>query len=62
MASTEILARVTGEVGVSAASVMAVEKLLADGNTVPFIARYRKEAHGNLDEVQIGKIQDRLGY
>ena len=37
-------------------------KLLSEGSTVPFIARYRKEAHGNLDEVQIGKIQDRVKY
>lgn len=54
--------RTAGDVGVNPLQVSAVEKLLADGCTVPFIARYRKEAHGNLDEVQIGKIQDRLGY
>lgn len=54
--------RTAGDVGVNPLQVSAVEKLLSDGCTVPFIARYRKEAHGNLDEVQIGKIQDRLGY
>ena len=54
--------RTATEVGVNPLQVAAVQKLLADGCTVPFIARYRKEAHGNLDEVQIGKIQDRLGY
>ncbi len=32
------------------------------GNTVPFIARYRKEATGNLDEVQIRQIQERYEY
>jgi uncharacterized protein len=37
--------------------VQAVTDLLNDGNTVPFIARYRKEATGNLDEVQIRDIQ-----
>lgn len=57
-----IIDRTAADVGVNSAQVTAVEKLLADGCTVPFIARYRKEAHGNLDEVQIGKIQDRLGY
>ena len=62
MQNSEILARMTGEIGVGVQQVLAVEKLLADGCTVPFIARYRKEAHGNLDEVQIGKIQDRLAY
>ena len=50
------------EVGASARQIVAVEKLLSDGCTVPFIARYRKEAHGNLDEVAIGKIQERIGY
>ena len=46
------------EVGANARQISAVEKLLAEGNTIPFIARYRKEAHGNLDEVAIGKIKD----
>lgn len=50
------------EVGANPNQIAAVEKLLADGNTIPFIARYRKEAHGNLDEVAIGKIKDRLEY
>ena len=40
--------------------VMAVAKLLAEGATVPFIARYRKEATGEMDEVQIATIRDRL--
>ena len=57
-----ILARIAAEVGVGANQVGAVNRLLAEGSTVPFIARYRKEAHGNLDEVQIGKIQDRVKY
>lgn len=42
--------------------VEAVIKLLEDGNTVPFIARYRKEATGSLDEVQIKTIEDRYHY
>ena len=40
------------------ASVTGVTELLADGNTVPFIARYRKERTGGLDEVQIGAVDD----
>jgi len=60
--NTEILNRMQAEVGATARQISAVEKLLADGATVPFIARYRKEAHGNLDEVAIGKIQERLAY
>ena len=60
--NSDILARMQGEVGASAHQISAVEKLLGEGNTVPFIARYRKEVHGNLDEVAIGKIQERLAY
>ena len=60
--NAEILNRMQTEVGASARQIAAVEKLLNEGNTVPFIARYRKEMHGNLDEVAIGKIQERLAY
>jgi uncharacterized protein len=42
--------------------LVAVIELLDDGGTVPFIARYRKEATGNLDEVQILAIQEKLAY
>ena len=50
------------DLNISARQVAAVAKLFAEGNTVPFIARYRKEAHGNLDEVQIMDIQEKLTY
>ena len=60
--NAEITQRMVAEVGASARQIAAVEKLLSEGCTVPFIARYRKEAHGNLDEVAIGKIQERLAY
>src|SRR5690349_20019857 len=43
-------------------SVGAVVKLLAEGATVPFIARYRKEATGGMDEVQIRTIEERRAY
>ncbi len=62
MQNEKILARVCADAGVGPRQAAAVEKLLADGCTVPFIARYRKEAHGNLDEVQIGKVKERLEY
>ncbi|HAQ4786324.1 TPA: RNA-binding transcriptional accessory protein [Enterococcus faecium] len=39
-----------------------VLNLLNEGNTVPFIARYRKEMHGSLDEVQIREIEERYAY
>ena len=41
---------------------MAVIELLDDGGTVPFIARYRKEATGNLDEVKVRAIEEKLAY
>ena len=44
------------------AGVAAVTALLADGSTVPFIARYRKEATGGLDEVAIRNIEERRSY
>ena len=47
------------ELGLPPAGVAAVVKLLAEGATVPFIARYRKEATGGLDEVQIRAIEER---
>ena len=40
----------------------AVLKLLAEGNTVPFIARYRKEMTGTLDEVEIREVEERYNY
>jgi uncharacterized protein len=51
---------IAGELGVTAAQVKATALLLADGATVPFISRYRKEATGSLDEVAVMTIRDRL--
>ena len=62
MENPVVISKIASELAIRPASVSAVVKLLGEGSTVPYIARYRKEAHGNLDEVQIGKIQDRLGY
>ncbi len=50
------------ELGVKQKQVVNVIDLLKDGNTVPFIARYRKELTGGLDEVQIKEIMDRWHY
>jgi uncharacterized protein len=50
------------ELNIGARQVEAVIGLLKDGATVPFIARYRKEQTGNLDEVQIRAIQERNTY
>lgn len=53
---------ISKELSLSHTGVLAVIKLFVDGNTIPFIARYRKEATGGLDEVQIRTIQERYDY
>ncbi|HHW28689.1 MAG TPA: RNA-binding transcriptional accessory protein [Syntrophomonadaceae bacterium] len=53
---------VAGELGLPEKSVENTVKLLDDGNTVPFIARYRKEMTGELDETQIRRIEEQVGY
>ena len=50
------------ELSLPLAHVAAVLRLFDEGGTVPFIARYRKEAHGSLDEVQIRAIEERAAY
>ncbi|MBK8726777.1 MAG: hypothetical protein IPL96_12220 [Holophagaceae bacterium] len=58
----QLLTRMVAELKLPRAGVAAVAALLADGNTVPFIARYRKELTGSLDEVQIRAVEDRVAY
>jgi uncharacterized protein len=57
-----VVARISGEAGVRPNQVEATITLLDQQSTVPFIARYRKEATGNLDEVQIRTISERHEY
>jgi uncharacterized protein len=52
--------RIAAELSLSPAQVAAVARLVEEGGTVPFIARYRKEATGSLDEVAVAAIRDRL--
>jgi uncharacterized protein len=60
--SPEILLHIAQTLNGPMRGLVAVIELLDDGGTVPFIARYRKEATGNLDEVQILSIEERLAY
>jgi len=60
--SPEILLHIAQTLNLPMHGLVAVIELLDDGGTVPFIARYRKEATGNLDEVQIRAIEENLGY
>lgn len=53
---------IAGELKVRRAQVDAAVQLLDDGNTVPFIARYRKEATGELEDEQLRTIEERLTY
>ena len=62
MEQKKMLQIIATDTNVKSHQVEAVIKLLEDGNTVPFIARYRKEATGSLDEVQIKAIEDRYHY
>jgi uncharacterized protein len=57
---THHLETIARESGISLTSVTSTAKLLAEGATVPFISRYRKEQTGSLDEVQITTIRDRM--
>ena len=50
------------ELGVKPSQVEAVIKLIDEGNTIPFIARYRKEATGGLDDAQLRELDARLTY
>ncbi len=61
-AHLSFISQIVEELALPHSSVQAVVDLLNSGNTIPFIARYRKEATGNLDEVQIKTIQERYSY
>ncbi|MDP6580574.1 MAG: Tex family protein [Vicinamibacterales bacterium] len=55
-----VAAAIATELGLGSNTVRGAIALLADGNTIPFIARYRKEQTGGLDEIQIGSVDDAL--
>ncbi len=57
-----IINEVSSLLNVKSSQIQSVLKLLEDGNTIPFIARYRKEATGALDEEQIRKINEYYEY
>ena len=59
---TEILLHIAKLLTVPLQGLVATIQLLDEGGTVPFIARYRKEATGNLDEVQIRAIEEKLRH
>ena len=61
-ANDRIARTIASEIGASAAQVTAAAALLDGGATVPFVARYRKEVTGGLDDTQLRSLADRLSY
>lgn len=57
-----IVSTIARELGVPAENIRVAIQLLDEGNTVPFIARYRKELTGGLDDTQLRALEERLGY
>ena len=62
MSLTQIPRLIATEIGATPAQVTSAVELLDGGATVPFIARYRKEVTGGLDDTQLRKLEERLGY
>lgn len=58
----DVIQRIAEELSVNSKQVIAAVALLDDGSTVPFIARYRKEATGGLDDTQLRMLDERLHY
>ncbi|NMD43211.1 MAG: RNA-binding transcriptional accessory protein, partial [Firmicutes bacterium] len=57
-----IVKRLAGEFGIGELQARSAAALLDEGNTIPFIARYRKEATGELDEELLRRLEERLRY
>ena len=58
----DIIASITDQFKLQRWQVENTVKLIDEGNTIPFIARYRKEAHGTLDDQTLREISERLQY
>lgn len=58
----DITNKIAEELGIQRWQVEATIQLIDEGNTIPFIARYRKEAHGSLDDEQLRNLNERLVY
>ncbi|UPW11790.1 RNA-binding transcriptional accessory protein [Gordonia terrae] len=60
--NSRIASAIAAELGVGVGQVRSAIELLDGGSTVPFVARYRKEATGGLDDAQLRTLDERLGY
>ena len=62
MSAKDIITWISEDLDINSSSVSATVGMLSQGDTVPFISRYRKERTGNLTETQVRDISDKLGY
>ena len=58
----DLIQQLASELDKAPRHVENVVRLLDEGNTIPFIARYRKELHGSMDDTHLRKLEDRLTY
>ena len=58
----DLIAQLARELNLKAANIEAAVKLIDEGNTIPFISRYRKEATGGMDDVALRALDERLSY
>ena len=58
----DLIAQLARELDLKAVNVEAAVKLIDEGNTIPFISRYRKEATGGMDDVALRALDERLSY
>ena len=58
----DIIAKISEELGIKRHQTEAAVKLIDEGNTIPFISRYRKEATGALNDEQLRNLYERLNY
>jgi uncharacterized protein len=62
MSQPQLIATIAAELTLAPQQVAGALALFDEGNTLPFIARYRKEATGGLDEIQLRDVRDRAQY
>lgn len=58
----DLISRLAQELGIRPQQAESAVRLLDEGNTVPFIARYRKEATGSLDDGKLRALEERLAF
>ena len=58
----DIIKRLNDELNINEKNLQAAINLMDEGNTIPFIARYRKEVTGNLTDADLRKLEERLAY